>query len=142
MEQYTETATNILHLILPAVIAILTPAVVVIARAVAKKLTEKLDAETKIAAQHMVDEVVGKGVAYAEQYAKAQEKIIKQKIDGEHKLEFAVRYVLEELEKNKLPELTAADIEKRVESYLGVGTLNKNFMKEEGGDNEYVHETE
>jgi hypothetical protein len=140
MENYIETISNIAHLLLPVLLTIFTPVLVLLARIVVKKLTNKLDAETKAAIQDMVNNIVGQGVAFAEQYTKTQEKVIRNKIDSSHKLEMATIFVVDELRKQNLPELSSQDIQSKIESYLGFGTLNNNLMTEEGGDYEHIHE--
>ncbi len=138
MAEYMETISNtFFQIILPALITIVLPLLVVLARSVTKKLTEKLDTETRSTVQDMVNSVVSQGVAYAEQYAKTQKRFAQGQLGGEHKLEMATRFIAVEAKKYKLPDMTAGEIRNKVDSYLGIGTLNKNFIiNEESDENE------
>lgn len=130
MDQYIETAENLLKILLPVVVTVLTPVVLVLAKKVTSKFSDKLDAETKSAVHDMVSTIVAQGVHYAEQYAKTQQKVVQGKLDGESKLEQATFYIVDHLDKYNLPQLAAHEIKNKVESYLGTATFAQNHLGE------------
>ena len=127
-----ETLENIVKLLLPTILVIAVPVVLVIVRNLINKFTEKLSAETKSTVQDMVDNLVASGISYAEQYAKTQEKAAREKIDGSHKLEIATMYIISEINKQNLPQLNAQEISNRIDSYLGIETIER----QKGNSNE------
>lgn len=127
-----ENLRNAFWLILPTILSILAPIVVLLLRAILKKLTTHLDIRTSAAIMDIVNGVVMNGVALAEQEAKKHQIETQEKLGSENKLEMAMEYVISELEKNKVPQLTQEEIRQRIESYLGMGTLGQNF----GGGND------
>lgn len=137
---FMEVVSSIAYLVLPVILTVFTPVLVLLIRVVVKKLTMKLDTETRSAIQDMINNVIGQGVAFSEQYSKSQEKIVRSKIDSQHKLEMATIFVVDELQRQNLPELTSQEIQNKIESYLGFGTLSDNMMNDNGGDYEIIHE--
>jgi hypothetical protein len=53
---------------------------------------------------------------------------------GDHKLEQAVAFVAGAIRKHDLPQVAENELRNRVESYLGIGTLNTNLLQQEGDD--------
>jgi hypothetical protein len=126
MEELVKSISDFCLLLLPIFLTLLVPVVVALARYLTAKLTNKLDAQTKLTVHEMVDRVILHGVAYAEQEAFKYAKTVSEKMDSGHKLELAINYVASQLNANDLPKLLAKDIESKIEACLGTGTLNTN----------------
>jgi len=134
MENLLESISNICKLMLPALLTIVLPAVLIILRHVSNKFTSKLDAQTKVAVNEMLMNFVGQGVAYAEQESKRFRKQAQERMNGDHKLDLAVAYVAGEIKKFNLPQLAETELKNKVESYLGIGTLNSSLLIQEDDD--------
>lgn len=123
---------------LPILVTILVPVLAGVAMGAAKKLGKKFDQETQHIINIRVMELVEQGTAYAEQYARIKAKEAEQ-VHGSDKLFLATKYVLDEAGRLNIPELTQEVIEKKIESYLGLGALTESMLpkKEEGTDEQY-----
>ncbi len=126
--------------ILPILIAIAVPSLLVLTKWLSSKIGKKLDTEQQAKIQELLTGVVLQGVAYAEQMAKQKQKE-NQQLTGESKLYIATQYVVEELRKNNFADLTAVEIQKRIEAILGMEALTANaasnaLFRPEGGPNE------
>jgi len=120
-----EQVATIFWQILPILISIAIPSVLVLAKWLASKLASKLDAEGKVKVQELLNGIIMGGVAYAEQIAK-QKAQNNQAVNGGTKLYIATQWIIDELNKQKIVELTAEEIQKRIESVLGMDTLTTN----------------
>jgi len=125
--QYLDDLGHIFWMLLPTILSILAPIVVLLARAAVKKLTTHLDVRTSAAIMDVVNGVVMNGVALAEQEAKKHQLETQEKLVSQNKLEIAMEYVIDELNKHNIPQLTQEEIIQRIEACLGIGTLNQNF---------------
>jgi hypothetical protein len=131
---FLQELSNVFKLVLPVVITVALPTVVMLFRSLVKKASNKFDVQTRVAVSDMMDNIVTRGVAFAEQEAKKYGRQTKYKMDSDHKLEQAVRYVVGEIESYNLPRLAGSEIRDKVESCLGLGTLNVNLNS--GGEDE------
>jgi len=135
---FVEQVVNGFRMILPAVIVIATPIVLIIVHSVTSKISQKADTQTRIHVQEAMLNITLQGIALAEQlsfkYAISNDGT---KFDSDFKLETAVKFTLDEMRRLNLPELSVGQIEDRIESYLGVGTLS---TIHHGGDENAVYE--
>ncbi len=144
MEPELTTVEQIAHafkLALPGIIAVATPIVLMIARSVTRKISHKADAQTRVHIQEAMLNITLQGIALAEQlsvkYAKSNEG---NKLDSDFKLETAAKFVLDEMRRLNLPELSVSKVEDRVESYLGVGALSTMHHGGGGGEENALYE--
>lgn len=117
--------------ILTPVIIVMVAVTIVIVRNVCKKISEKADSETRVNVQEVLLGVTLQSISLAEQISVKYRKANNEKIDSDYKLEIAVEYVINEIRRLRLPELSTHQIQEKVEAYLGIGALNKSHN---GGD--------
>jgi hypothetical protein len=115
---------------MPSLIAIVAFAILALARSFLKKYGARLDVETKLASQDFINNIVVQGVALAEQWAKNMETEYKEKPVSNDKLLKAAQYIIEELRKKGITDIAEQEIKNRIESYLGLVTLNINALPE------------
>jgi len=94
------------------------------------KYGEKLDTETASRLQDLVTNSIAQGCAFAEQWAKNIEKGLEadQKVASSEKLLKAIEYALTDLRKHGIAGYSEKEVRDKVESFLGIGTLNLNSM--------------
>ncbi len=135
---FAEQIVNGFRMILPAVIVIATPIILMIVRSVTSKISHKADAETRVHIQEAMLNITLQGIALSEQLATKYKRANEgEKMDSDFKLETAVKYVLDEMHRINLPELSVSKVEDRVESYLGVGALS---TMHHGGEENALYE--
>lgn len=117
------------HLV-PIIVTVFATALTLIIKGVAKKYGDRLDAETKDLGENLLINLVQQGATFAEQWAHREGKRIGTKVDGNEKLAKAVAYVAAEINKKGLPQLAEQEIAAKVESILGISTLNLNALPE------------
>ncbi len=134
-----QTLVALLWQLVPILIIIAIPSLGVLVHWIVKKFGAKLDNDTKAKFQEILYNIVMQGVGYAEQIAKQKEKE-NQKLTSETKLNIATQYVIDELQKNKIFDVTADQIAKKIEAALGLDTLTTNsamnMFPQQGGSNE------
>lgn len=111
--------------IVPILITVISGILLKLIHSAVKKHGAKLDVETQARAEALLSDLVQQGVTYAEQYAKNEAKR-QNAVGGSAKLNKAMEYVAQEIERNKLPELAEHVIVNKIEAALGFGTLNEN----------------
>ncbi len=123
---------------LPGLIAIVVSIICIILNTVARKIGSKADAQTRVHTQEAMLNVTLQGIALSEQLATKYKRANEgDKMDSDFKLETAVKYVLDEMRRINLPELSVNTVEERVESYLGVGALS---TMHHGGEENALYE--
>ncbi len=122
---------SIFYQILPVLIVFVGGILLFFIKSLLQKYTKNLELEHRGAISNFVMTVVGNGIFYAEQLAKQYAKDRIQKMASGDKLNLAVNYVIEELQKNNILEFTTSEIEKRIESFLGSSTLESNLIQQD-----------
>jgi len=117
---------GILQHIVPIILAITAGVLTKLIHSGVKKYGAKLDLETQIQAESLLNELVQQGVTYAEQLAKNVAVQRGETLDGSAKMSKAMEYVAAELIRNGLPHLTEQVLSDKIESVLGLNTLNQN----------------
>ncbi len=133
-----EQVAHAFKMALPGIIVVATPIILVIVRSVTNKISHKADAQTRIHIQEAMLNITLQGIALSEQLATKYKRANEgDKMDSDFKLEIAVKYVLDEMHRINLPELSVGKVEERVESYLGVGALS---TMHHGGEENALYE--
>lgn len=117
--------------LLAAVIAVGGSYLLVLARKLARGLSEKLGLQSSNELEALLVELVSQGISYAEQEAKRQAKITNGSIDNEFKLDMATRFIISQISKTpSIPDMSASDVQNKIEAVLGL----QNMAKSQGGD--------
>lgn len=135
-----EVVSVFYQIVLPLLITLLIPTIVLLAKYLCDKVSEHLNLKSKQTLDNFVMSLVGQGVSYAEQIAK---KLADQKrLSGNEKLQLAIDYVRNELEKSKIVDVASVDIANKIEAMLGM-EIDVEILQEgetegetEGDDNE------
>lgn len=112
------------------VLTILAVLAVYYTRVLVKKFGNKLDAETQSKIQDIISSSVAQSCSYAEQWAKNIQKELgnNQKVSGYDKLLKALEYAVNDLKNHGLTNLNEQELKEKIESFLGIATLNINSM--------------
>jgi ABC-type lipopolysaccharide export system ATPase subunit len=120
----------LLENLFPIVLSLVSVALITLIRGFLKKNEGKVNLQIKEVTERLLIEAVQQGISFAEQWAHNQSKQMTEgyKVNSNDKLTLAVKYVVNEINRNELPQLAEKQIVEKIESALGINTLNNNSL--------------
>lgn len=89
------------------------------------KFSDKLDAETKLNNQEVINSIIAQGASLAERWGNNVKKDINTVVvSGNEKMLKAVEFVSEELRRKQFSNIEEREIKDKIEAYLGIGDMN------------------
>lgn len=120
----------------PILIGIVSVVFLALSTGLIKKYCAKLDIESKAKVEEMLFNITQQAVGYAEQWAKNKAKTTNEKAQSPEKLHKAMEFIAEQIRKYEIDKIVADEVEKKVESMLGLNTLQQQIIETEEGDND------
>ena len=127
-----QTLNTLIEHFVPILASVISGVLLFLIQGLSKKYGKKLDVETRQRAEDLLSSFVQQGVTLAEQWAHNRNKQLPdgERTPGQAKLEVALEYIAGEVQKNGLDQLAETQLKAKVESMLGIGTINANNLPE------------